>query len=1150
MAYDVFISYSRTDIAFCTKVFRLLERLGFHPFRDVDGLAGGAPWQEQLQEALKQPDLQPAVLVLCTRAAVERPEGVVEEVRLARGHGLPVIPVEVDPGAAKHLLAAAGFEHPGQIHYIAVATDSSGRPVVDERLEDDLRRTLTRKVSRWLAEQRALAKTWADLLRQDTPFWETTWRDYFPLAEDGRLSGSVVLTARGGSGKSVLIAHCVRSLLEDPEVYPVLIDEDTLRDPLRLLARRLGARPSAAELTKQVEALAVQPPGEHRGWKPMRVVFVVDGLDRMVTPDDKFQTKLVNGLNLLINAAPVLIGCRKEVWDSWYAGKVSVSEEPVPELGERQVQAVLRGTRLAGQFNPLLRIPFFLDVAASRTGNRTGSWPTLPRTETEFLHRIWSEAVTESPSPGEMMPSDSGRAWILEALAACQLQQLVYDVALDDLRNRPGWLPAYEEGLHELEKEGLLVKSPRDGRPTVRLRHDLLDNYSMARNLLKKDKLDKCRELCRRCEKDCGWSLLASLVQLAHDNEDEKLARALFSEFLFLMDHKKFGDEAMSRAWAVTHVLISCFKPSFGLICEALKGTPVESLNKKDPTDAGRYASCLGPSALLTQEAVSTLASVFKALRPDLLLDAEAAVPLLAGGLRVWRLKARIVEALARFHSDAALEAVVSYTRLQMQHRDDPKSLRYVAQSLRHFPQAAASSLLREMIADTALKSVIRRLAAESLAHLYPGEVEVPQPDEDEIVEGLDIHDESGSYSDWQIVQDYAAEVHRRMARGERFSRRVLEALIAALKHDQTFARRAVAQALTLFDEPDARDALLDELLEPVVPAEVRSACLAALDWKLGQLAEPRDRQAFLYLLLRAAQAARQSGADLVERGLSDLALRRTGDWSLTPDAVEVLPPPATPWTVRCSVAEAEIDPAVLRELAGIPAQDVGPDREPKYLFAGFQAAGGGLDVVLAPTTWRLGKSFHNAVRDDPGRFLRAGRSWLVPMPLGPARLPGLAVVHGIVLTSDGRLLLAQRSETLAYAPLHWSISFEEQITEGDLRGGDRALHLAASRGLLEEFGIAADPARIHLLSAVLEMDNLNLAAVVLIETAETLDGIRGRWSSEPRPTHAWEARALDGIEADPVRLEALARGADSSREPLHPTSRMRCALLARWLRG
>jgi hypothetical protein len=198
----------------------------------------------------------------------------------------------------------------------------------------------------------------------------------------------------------------------------------------------------------------------------------------------------------------------------------------------------------------------------------------------------------------------------------------------------------------------------------------------------------------------------------------------------------------------------------------------------------------------------------------------------------------------------------------------------------------------------------------------------------------------------------------------------------------------------------------------------------------------------------------------------------------------------------------------VLRELAEIPSEDVGPDREPKYLFAGFQAASDGLDVVLAPTTWRLGKSFHNAVRNHPGRFLRADRSWLVPTPLGPARLPGLAVVHGIVLTSDGRVLLAQRSETLAYAPLHWSISFEEQITAGDLRGGDRVLHLAASRGLVEEFGVAADPARIHLLSALLEMDNLNLAAVVLIETAETLDGIRERWSGELRPTHAWEARA------------------------------------------
>jgi hypothetical protein len=75
------------------------------------------------------------------------------------------------------------------------------------------------------------------------------------------------------------------------------------------------------------------------------------------------------------------------------------------------------------------------------------------------------------------------------------------------------------------------------------------------------------------------------------------------------------------------------------------------------------------------------------------------------------------------------------------------------------------------------------------------------------------------------------------------------------------------------------------------------------------------------------------------------------------------------------------------------------------------------------------------------------------------------------------------------------------------------------------------------------------LAAVVLIEAEQTLEEIRRSWSGEPRPSHAWEAEALDGIEADPSMLDDLAGGAEHRLEPLHSTSRVRCAMLARWLR-
>jgi hypothetical protein len=1154
MAHEVFISYKRTDQVLCDEVYRLIQSIGYIAYRDVDDLAAGRPWRDQLLDALAQPDLKPYVIILCTKAVVAEPKGVMEEIILAREQKLTIIPVEFDSGTTKFLLKEAGYSEPEKIHYIN-AVDQSGLYVVNDRLEDALRRALTIRIRKWLEERRVFAKDWAERLTPKISFWDMTWRDYFLLDGPHRLSGSVALTARGGSGKSFLIAHCVRYLLNDPEVYPVLVDEEMLHHAASELPRLLGAR-SAAALPQKVESLAEQLSRDHLGWKPMHVVFVVDGLDQMVIPGDVQQKQLVDGLNLLVNSAPVLIGCRKEVWDPWYAGRVSVREAPVAELDEPRVRELLRSnTKLnPDSFNALLQVPFFLDIAL----RKASVWDSLPRKETDFLQQIWSDAVTEG-SPGQhVLPGDTGRAWLMENVAAYQLEQLAYDVPLVELHKRLGYMPGYETGLRALKASGLLVEQPArvsGAGSTVRLRHDLLDNYSMVRALLSApEKLERSRDLCRRCDKDCGWSVLATLVQAAHDSGYEELKRELFAEFLFLLDHKKFGNEEMTRAWSVTHVLRTCFHSLFDLIIETLAGEPVPSLNEKNPTHTELRPSQLGPSPRLTQEAASTLASAFMALHIGTVEEAEVAVPVLASGLIKWPLKARFLDALGKYRTADALNVIVSFARRQLRERDDIGSLPYVAANLQHFQDPAARELLREMIVDTTLDSSVRRMAAEGLNHLLPGQVLVPPRDENEIVRKLEVREPDGvRYSDWHIVQDYADYVRGQVARGVRFGPRVLEALIRALAHDQNFVRCSVAEALALFDEPMARDALLNEVLELALPAEVRSACLKALGLQLRRLADPRARQACRYLLLRAAGAARQSGNILVEQRLIDLALnpefRTPEDWLLSTRAVEVLPPANAQWSSRCSVTAEEVEPAVLRDLAEIESENVGPNREPKYRFSDLKSIGGVLNISLAPTTWQLGKNFHNAVRKHPDRFLRDAGRWLVPLPLGEARLPGLAVVHVILLTVDNRLLLAQRSAKLAYAPLHWSVSFEEQVTEPDVRDGSRVFHRAARRGMVEEFGIDVDPSRIHLISAFLEMDNLNLAAVVLIDAKQTLEQIRQSWSGEPRPSHAWEAEALDGTDADPVALDALAGGAEFRLEPLHPTARVRCAMLARWLR-
>jgi hypothetical protein len=165
MPYEVFLSYKRSDERLSDKVLEVLNRrLGYSVYRDLDDLGAGHPWRDQLREVLTKSDLQPYVVVLCTRAAMAEPRRIADEIRLARSHGLTIIPIEFDPGASKAILAAAGYRKPGRIQYIDAVAQSAG-PILEERLEDALRRALTRRVRQRLERHRLLTNEWVERLR-------------------------------------------------------------------------------------------------------------------------------------------------------------------------------------------------------------------------------------------------------------------------------------------------------------------------------------------------------------------------------------------------------------------------------------------------------------------------------------------------------------------------------------------------------------------------------------------------------------------------------------------------------------------------------------------------------------------------------------------------------------------------------------------------------------------------------------------------------------------------------------------------------------------------------------------------------------------------------------------------------------------------
>ncbi len=1239
MTFEVFISYSRRNERLCDEIESLIrEKIGYKPFRDVDDLASGQRWREQIGEALRQASFKPYVVLLCTREARAEWDKIVRvEIGPAKHLGLTIVPIEFDSGSTKFLLGQAGFDSPGEIDYVD-GLQNDGSYKITDRLEDKLRLALTSHIHRRMNQLRALSQAWAEVRQKSISFWDEIWEQHFDFGGEYDLPRSVALTARGGSGKSFLLAHCIRRLLERTDVYPVLVHEELLRTASTELPRLLGARDKES-LARHVGMLSAGTLPERPAHKPLRVVFIIDGLDQMIIPGDVGQQQLVAGINLLASFAPVLIGCREEVWED-YAARVGIPVVHVAELDQRQVERLLLRNGLPPDAsNPLLCLPLFLDVALgwSRRSRK------LPSTITGFLRQLWFDAVTES---GGTKSGDDGRDWLIQSIATIQLNTLSYEVPTVELHRCPGFMQSFMHGLAQMKRSGVLVEKSRPGHlfGTVRLRHDLLDDYSMLRVLLHQhDRLAAIRDLCERCDKDCGWSVLTMLIQYSADEDNEIIRREVFSEFLILLDKKRFGDAAMAKAWAVTHALRASFTNVLDLIVEVLSGEPVPSVAIDMPSDDTSVHSRLGPSPQATQEAASTLASAFMSLEHGDAQDAAKVIPVLGAGLRKWQFRARFVEAIGKYDTPDALATIVEFAQSRLAQRDDDGVLLYIARSLARFHDApAALQLLKTFMTIGAIDgpagnsklgevSKLRRVAAEIYDLARPGEVLVPLPAEEEIVAGLEIwNTDRIRYSDWREIQYYANNVGRRRSKGEKFSSNVRNALVAAMAHDQNYARCAVAKSLGYFDGPEACDALLFELMKIELSPDVRTACLDALrqqlirlgstaerqlylslfireagrarrtgatlveqgllelaqtvetfdqmvrdallndmldpavsslrrvDWQmelrqhLEAISDPRERQAFRFLLLRAAEIAQQNKDVEFARSLAELATSpeqtRPTDWAVTDGALEVLPPASRPLVVRCVLDEVPVNAAIQAELLSSAPTDVGPNQEPKYRFTRLEATGSTLQINLAPTTWREGRGFHATLQTDRSRFARASGTWFLPIPLGQVAFPGLAVVHCVVMTADNYVLFAQRGAKVAYAPLHWSASFEEQVTQTDVAVGNMVFEAAAQRGMREEFGIAVDLDRIHIISSLLQIDNINVGIVSLIETTETLDEIREAWSSAPPPSHSWEALAIDSAAADPTLLRAIARTGQFPRGPLHPTSALRLVSVARWL--
>lgn len=170
-------------------------------------------------------------------------------------------------------------------------------------------------------------------------------------------------------------------------------------------------------------------------------------------------------------------------------------------------------------------------------------------------------------------------------------------------------------------------------------------------------------------------------------------------------------------------------------------------------------------------------------------------------------------------------------------------------------------------------------------------------------------------------------------------------------------------------------------------------------------------------------------------------------------------------------------------------------------------------------------------------------------------RLPNKVVVHILVVTGDGKMLLMQRSRYVKFQNAQWSATFEEQMqgdsfdeTTGAVVRGDQDFFATAVRGVREELGMEIDRHSITFLGISSEYENLayNVVGVAMLDAYA--DAIISSWKLNA-PDIAEHSR----IVAIPFNPKEVSRLIGLNRLHLpdhnvhgdkwHPTSRLRIFL-------
>jgi hypothetical protein len=968
-------------------------------------------------------------------------------------------------------------------------------------------------------EFRTAASLWCSQIqsRCSFDFLEESGRSLFSSLVDS--PRSVVITARAGAGKSTLAAHVVRCLLRDPQSRPMLLTIEDLRGGQDVIRQKAGVT-TTVDLARAAEAL------RYIGHVPM---FVIDGLDSMIGDLGIDRARAL--LQDLAETGCLLVTCRTEIWEQRFAD-LRLEPNPLDLPGESFVRAVLEDRTPGMPYVPVLSTPIYLDIALRQSGQTI----VPPKTETELLGLLWNSYCKP---PGGLSSARPDFEIVLDELAKHQLAAMSYEVPASELADAIEARGGRLADLLALEEAGNLWRRDEN----LRIGHDLLDAFNMGRFLTSGDDAVRYRrEVCQRIGDGVAWQVLALAAQIAHDKKDARVLREIFTEFLMILDRKKLSELWMTRAWAVTYVLLDKITVFMPFVLEVLGGAqPADS----DPERAG---SSLGPDPSVTQEAASSLVSAFAGLKDWQAGLPELAIPVLSGGLERWRLRKRFVEALSKYKHPAALQTLLGFARSLMAEELDTALLPEVAEAIgaigRDFvgqQRQDCLDVLGELARYPVLDQRARREVIISMNELAGRTVEpVPAVEEAEIITYLDPRDEANrSYSDWRVVEQYASYAYDRIKAGQITEALVL-ALLDAFAHQALRVRVSIARCLGEIDDSRARTALLAEMLKPGLALETMHACIDALRVQIERASEPVSRTMRRWLVLDAATEA----SGLSARGLTNLTASTAGaanDLLLTAGAMELAhaDPQGSP---AAAVAMLPMSSAPIadwiRDLASPEdLAKVGRSREAKYRVTSTPAVHDRiLNVGLTATTWEESASFHSAVLRQASALRQNVDKIVSGWISGATTFPGLASVHSIVVTKDAKVIKTRRATETLYSAGKWSISFEEQVTGVDFDDDQfDAVTAAALRGFDEELGLPATTCRPTVMSALLEFSIINVAFAVLLETSLL---------SNDFPHHVQNGEEIKEVRSFDLSSQQL--GTEAENQDLHPTSRIRLGILSR----